>query len=174
MPDPVNNETGSLGDGRSPSETPGNSPAAGGTRQSTTYHQSGQPDGSRATAEGGAGNSNQTPLHTAGGNGQTTGRGPAVDTGGAEIPGVHATGMPIWTETLESVQATPEKVVQFLEERGYLMPMGGSESSPLPGAEQAQNPDAPQASKIATGPSTEPGQSDRAYHWWFRPFGGKG
>jgi hypothetical protein len=172
MPDPVNNETGSLGDGRTPSEQPTNSPAAGGTRQNTQYHQSGQPDGSRATAEGGM-SSNATPLHTDGGNAQHTGAPARIDAGGAQMPGVYASGMPIWTETLESVQATPEKIIQSLEERGYLMPLGGSESSPLPGAEQAQNPDAPQASKIATGPSAEPGAGDKAYHWWFRPFGGK-
>lgn len=161
MPDPVNNETGVLADGRTDAQTPFNSPAAGGTTQNTQLGSHRSP----ATSDGNAGASNRTPLHTDGGNAQETGTGPEVDTGNARIPGVNATGMPQWTEVLEAINAIPEKVV--LANRESEFPQAAP-SGPMPGAAEPQNPDAPNQTKAATGPSaTVPGE-DRKVHWWFR------
>jgi hypothetical protein len=168
--DPVNNETGVLADGRTDAQRPFDSPAAGGTAQSTTYHRSGTP-GAPATAQGGAGDSDATPLHTQGGNAGHTGAPAEVDTGGATMPGVYASGMPIWTETLEAVNALPERIVNFIRE-AELTRLGGPSSDPQPGAEVDQNPDGPNQTKLATSPSATPGMGDTRVHWWFRPFGG--
>jgi hypothetical protein len=169
MADPVNNDTGVLGDGRSSSTTPHGTNAAGGTAQGTTWAQSGQP-GAPATAGGqNAGNSPNTPLHSDGGNLQTTGTGPEVDAGGARIPGITATGMPDWTETLEAIQAIPERIVNALREAELTRANANQprQSAPLKGTEEPQNPDAPNTAGSATGPSA-PNTGDQGVHWWFR------
>lgn len=174
--DPVNNDTGVLGNGRTDSDRPYNSPAAGGTAQNMDYARSGTPE-APATAQGpGAGVSNQTPLHSGGGTNQSTGSPAGVDVGGAEKPAIVATGMPIWTETLEAVNALPERLVNFMRE-AELTRLGGPSSDPMPGGATDQNPDAPNAAKEATSaaggaPKMEPGQGDQKMHWFFRRWGG--
>lgn len=165
MPDPVNNATGNLADGRSPSETPMNSPAAGGTTQNTQLGSHKSP----ATSDGNAGNSNKTPLHSDGGNIQETGAPAKIDAGNAQMPGVNATGMPDWTETLEAINAIPERIVNALRE-AELTRQTQASSDPMPGNETPQNPDAPNQTKVATGPSAPgaPGAGDQRVHWWFR------
>jgi hypothetical protein len=166
VPDPVNNDTGNLGDGHSPSQTPTNSPAAGGTSQSTQYGSAKSP----ATAQGNnAGNSPNTPLHSDGGNLQTTGTGPETDAGGARIPGINASGMPDWTETLEAINAIPERIVNALREAELTRANANQprQSAPLPGHDEPQNTDAPNTAGSATGPSA-PQTGDTKVHWWFR------
>lgn len=176
MADPVNNDTGVLGDGRTPAQTPHNVNSAGGTAQNTNWAQSGKP-GAPATAMGeNAGNSPDSPLHSDGGNLQTTGTGPEIDTGGARIPGITATGMPDWTETLEAINAIPERIVNALREAELTRAhTGAAGSNPLPGAETPQNTDAPNQAHSATGPSARgaatPGSGDQKVHWWFRERG---
>lgn len=169
MPDPVNNETGNLGDGRHASITPNGQPGAGGTAQSTNFGAAHAP----SQSDGSAGNSSNSPLHAHGGTNQQTGTGPEIDTGGATIPGINATGMPDWTETLEAINAIPEKIVNALREAEMTkLPQTGG--APMAGAEIPQGTDAPNHEHAATSASaTVPGAGDTKVHWWYRNFGGK-